>query len=114
MPMTSTTKIQRLMESSAPGYDRFANELMHMLAIPVFVLDTNSRVMIWNRACERLTGVPADEIIGTDQHQRSFYDQPHPTLADLVIQNRTDEIRHLYPRHAKSHPIHTNLTAESW
>lgn len=113
--MSSTTTIQRLLENSTPCHDRaFANQLMEMLAIPVFVLDTNSRVMIWNRACERLTGVPAGEIIGTDKHWRSFYEEPRPTLADLVIQNRTDEIRHLYPLHAKSHPINANLSAESW
>lgn len=113
--MSSTTTIQRLMETSAASHDRgFANQLMEMLAIPVFVLDTDSRVMIWNRACERLTGVPAAEIIGTDKHWRSFYAEPRPTLADLVIQNRTDEIRHLYPQHAKSHPINVNLSAESW
>jgi diguanylate cyclase (GGDEF)-like protein/PAS domain S-box-containing protein len=103
------------MESSAPDHDRgFANQLMEMLAVPVFVLDNSSRVMIWNRACERLTGVAAEEIIGTAEHWRSFYQDPRPTLADLVIQNRTDEIRHLYPRHAKSHPIQSNLSAESW
>jgi diguanylate cyclase (GGDEF)-like protein/PAS domain S-box-containing protein len=113
--MTSTTTIQRLIESSAPNHDRaFTSQLMEMLAIPVFVLAPDSRVMLWNRACERLTGVRADEVIGTDQHWKSFYDQQRPTLADLVIQNRTDEIRHLYPRHAKSHPINANLSAESW
>ncbi|HWJ93681.1 MAG TPA: diguanylate cyclase, partial [Telluria sp.] len=102
------------MESTAQVQDRaFANQLMEMLAIPVFVLDTNSRVVIWNRACERLTGVPAEEVIGTDNHWRSFFDQPRPTLADLVIQNRTDEIRHIYPRQAKA-PQTGSLSAESW
>ncbi|MGX4644176.1 diguanylate cyclase [Massilia sp. SYSU DXS3249] len=72
-----------------------------MLAVPVFVLDSNAHVLIWNRACERLTGVPAIEVIGTEDHWRSFYDHRRPTLADLVIQNRTDEIRHIYPRHGK-------------
>jgi diguanylate cyclase (GGDEF)-like protein/PAS domain S-box-containing protein len=113
--MTSTTTLERLNESSTHGHERaFANQLMEMLAIPVFVLDTNSRVMLWNRACERLTGVAAGEIIGTANHSHTFYEHPRPTLADLVIQNRTDEIRHLYPRHAKSHPITPNLSAESW
>jgi diguanylate cyclase (GGDEF)-like protein/PAS domain S-box-containing protein len=107
----STTTIQRPMETPDRG---FADQLMEMLAIPVFVLDTSSRVLIWNRACERLTGVPAAEIIGTDDHWRSFYQDRRPTLADLVVQNRTDEIGHLCPRHAKSHPIHPNLSAESW
>jgi diguanylate cyclase (GGDEF)-like protein/PAS domain S-box-containing protein len=112
--MTSTITLSRLTEQSALGPDRgFANQLMEMLAIPVFVLDTASRVMIWNRACERLTGVPATEIVGTDKHWHSFYEEPRPTLADLVIQNRTDEIRHIYPRQAKA-PHGANLSAESW
>ncbi|KQQ97675.1 diguanylate cyclase [Massilia sp. Leaf139] len=84
---------------------------MEMLAIPAFVLDSKAQVLIWNRACERLTGVPASEIVGTDNHWRSFYDEPRPTLADLVIQNRLEEIRHIYPRHGK--PAATGSTAAS-
>jgi diguanylate cyclase (GGDEF)-like protein/PAS domain S-box-containing protein len=103
------------MESVALSHDRaFANQLMEMLAIPVFVLDTNSRVMIWNQACERLTGVPAAEIVGTGNHWHSFYEEPRPTLADLVIQNRADEIRQIYPRQGKSVVPGPNLSAESW
>ena len=93
----------------------FAYQLMDMLAIPAFVLDSKAQVLIWNRACERLTGVPASEIVGTDNHWRSFYDEPRPTLADLVIQNRLEEIRHIYPRHGK--PGAGNacpLSVETW
>ena len=92
----------KITESIAPAADlAFAYQLMEMLAVPAFVLDSKAQVLIWNRACERLTGVPASEIVGTDNHWRSFYDEPRPTLADLVIQNRLDEIRHIYPRHGK-------------
>ena len=42
----------------------FVGQLMESLSVPVFVLDTRSRVMIWNRACEHLTGVPAVIING--------------------------------------------------
>jgi diguanylate cyclase (GGDEF)-like protein len=70
--------------------------------------------MIWNRACEHLTGVPARDIIGTSDHWSTFYDEMRPTLADLVLQNRTDEVRHLYPQHARTHPINSKLSAESW
>jgi len=116
--MTSTT-LHRLIESTPnllpPGKDlAFAHQLMEMLAIPVFVLDSNAHVLIWNRACERLTGVPAEEIIGTDNHWRSFYEQPRPTLADLVLQNRTDEIRHIYPRHSKAPHMNSHLSVETW
>lgn len=93
---------------------RFTHQLLQMLAVPVFVLDTNAQVLIWNRACERLTGVPAAEVIGTEDHWRSFYDQRRPTLADLVIQNRTDEIRNIYPRHGKPQPLNAQLSIETW
>ena len=93
----------------------FAYQLMEMLAVPAFVLDSHAQVLIWNRACERLTGVPASEIVGTDKHWRSFYDEPRPTLADLVIQNRLDEIRHIYPRHGKPQSgSATPLSVETW
>ncbi|MDP2795088.1 MAG: hypothetical protein Q8O25_13605 [Sulfurisoma sp.] len=38
---------------------RFAVNLMQHLVVPTFVLDAACRVVIWNKACERLTGVPA-------------------------------------------------------
>jgi diguanylate cyclase (GGDEF)-like protein/PAS domain S-box-containing protein len=60
----------------------FVGQLMESLSVPVFVLDTHARVTIWNRACEQLTGVPAPEVLGTDDHWRSFYDVQRPTLAD--------------------------------
>ncbi len=113
--MQITTTRQRAPDFTAPGHERiFAHKLLEMLAIPAFVLDTGCKVMIWNRACERLTGVSKDEVLGTSDHWRSFYDAPRPSLADLVIQNRTDEIHHLYPRRVRE--IHTggNLCAESW
>jgi diguanylate cyclase (GGDEF)-like protein/PAS domain S-box-containing protein len=105
-----------LSHAIAPASDlAFAYQLMEMLAVPAFVLDSHAQVLIWNRACERLTGVPASEIVGTDNHWRSFYDEPRPTLADLVIQNRVDEIRHIYPRHGKPQVGGaTPLSVETW
>jgi len=66
----------------------FADQLMETLAIPIFVLDATARVMLWNRACERLTGVPAQEMVGTREHWRSFFESRRPTLADLVLEQR--------------------------
>ena len=116
--MTSTS-MQRSLDATAAivahGKDLgFAHQLMETLAIPVFVLDSHAHVLIWNRACERLTGVPADEIVGTSDHWRCFYDHPRPTLADLVLQNRTDEVRHIYPRHGKAQAVSQHLSVETW
>ncbi|PQO99524.1 diguanylate cyclase [Massilia phosphatilytica] len=83
---------------------------METLAIPIFVLDLTSRVMLWNRACERLTGVPAREIIGTREHWRSFFEERRPTLADLLIEKRAAEAHQ--PRIGM--PDDPHLAAESW
>ncbi|WP_083684551.1 GGDEF domain-containing protein [Massilia putida] len=85
---------------------------METLAIPIFVLDTTSRVMLWNRACERLTGVPARETIGTRDHWRSFFEERRPTLADLLIEDRAGEAGRIQPRQGL--PDEQHLSAESW
>ena len=113
--MTSTTTLQRLMDTTSTNPDRaFAHQLMEMLAIPVFVLDATSRVMIWNRACEHLTGVPSVEVIGTRDHWRSFFDQERPTLADQLIQERGGDVAQLHPRPCSIHAPGAHLSAESW
>ena len=115
--MTGTTTMQRLMDgASANGERAFAHQLMEMLAIPVFVLDTNCRVMIWNRACEHLTGVPASEVVGTREHWRGFYDEQRPTLADMVVQDRAGELPSIPPRQGYGIPSGqpSHLSAESW
>ncbi len=93
--------------------DAFVGQLMETISIPVFVLDRNARVMIWNRACERLTGVPAREILGTSEHWRGFYEHRRPTLADLVLQNWTGEVRQILPRCAPE-GAPASLCIESW
>lgn len=97
----------------------FANRLMERLAVPAFVIDTSCRVVIWNRACEELTQVLAGEMVGTSAHWSSFYRMQRPTLADLVVQKRTDEIGVLYPRHSTLLPdpdggALSNIRAENW
>ena len=77
----------------------FSVRLMEHLVVPTFVLDADCRVIIWNKACERLTGVKASEVIGTQEHWRGFYDAPRPCLADLIAQGRTAEIDALYADH---------------
>ncbi|MCC6070885.1 diguanylate cyclase [Massilia sp. GCM10020059] len=112
--MTSASTIQCLTDSSGKPERIFANKLMEMLAVPAFVLDTERRVMIWNRACERLTGVPAEEVLGTSDHWRSFYQEQRPTLADLVIQNRPGEVLHLYGSVQGEPRTGSQICAESW
>jgi diguanylate cyclase (GGDEF)-like protein/PAS domain S-box-containing protein len=84
--MNSTHKISHLMEfSQASQQHGFALNMLQSLVIPTFVIDVHGRVIIWNTACERLTGVQAYEMLGTADHWKAFYEDQRPTLADLVI-----------------------------
>lgn len=92
----------------------FAVNLMQHLVVPTFVLDAECHVLIWNRACERLTGVTAAELLGTREQWRAFYESPRPCLADLVAQGRTADIKTLYTVHAGTADTAFGVHAENW
>jgi diguanylate cyclase (GGDEF)-like protein len=91
----------------------YAVRLMQHLVVPTFVLDPKRHVVIWNRACERLTGVAASEVIGTTKHWRAFYEKQRYCLADLVALGRPDKLDSLYPEHTIPDDG-LGLSAENW
>ena len=90
----------------------FAVRLMEHLVVPTFVLEPGGTVIIWNRACERLTGVAASEVLGRKEHWRAFYDAPRPCLADIVLQGTSAEL--LYAEVTRATPDSISLSAENW
>jgi diguanylate cyclase (GGDEF)-like protein len=101
---------------NSTGHDSehaFAINLMNNLVVPTFVLNARCEVIIWNLACERLTGVPFASVQGTSEHWRAFYDQPRPCLADLIIQERTPEISSMYA-HQHDGDVRYGLSVENW
>jgi PAS domain-containing protein len=92
----------------------FAVNLVKYLVVPMFVLDPQCKVLIWNIACERLTGIPGSDVIGTSEHWRGFYDTPRPCLADLVALDRASEVREFYAHYEKVEESQKRLYAENW
>ncbi|MDO8605286.1 MAG: diguanylate cyclase [Phaeospirillum sp.] len=92
----------------------FAVRLMQHLVVPTFVLDAERKVIIWNKACERLTGVPAAEVLGTRNHWQAFYEAPRHCLADILALGRTDELETLYVAHSEPGESAHGLKAETW
>lgn len=65
--------------------------------VPTFVIDASHVVVYWNAALARMSGVPAAEVLGTQQQWRAFYPTARPVLADLVVDGATaDVIEALY------------------
>ena len=96
------------------SHHTFAVRLMQHMVVPTFVLDAQRRVLIWNHACERLTGVMADEVLGTDRHWCAFYDEPRYCLADLLALDRPEELSALYATHTEPSETGSGLRAENW
>ena len=55
----------------------FFENLVQNSAAPIFVLDRGHRVILWNRACEVMTGIEAAGIVGTDEQWKPFYSKLH-------------------------------------
>lgn len=43
--------------------------MLEYTPIAQFAIGTDHKVKVWNKACELLTGVSAEEIVGTDEQE---------------------------------------------
>lgn len=57
--------------------------------IPTFVINEHHVVTHWNEACEKLTGVKAEEIIGTNHHWKAFYKKSDRHWQTLCLMTNT-------------------------
>ncbi|MDA9439480.1 diguanylate cyclase [Bradyrhizobium sp. CCBAU 51745] len=94
--------------------DSYAVRLMQHLVVPTFVIDPKRCVVIWNKACERLTGVAASEVIGTNRHWQAFYETKRPCLADLVALDQPEQLPELYSEYAARGHNGLGFSAENW
>ncbi|WP_054029714.1 PAS domain S-box protein [Desulfatitalea tepidiphila] len=60
------------------------NDVLGGTPMATFMVNAEGRVTHWNRACEMLTGVRSDDIIGTFKHREAFYTESRQVLADLI------------------------------
>lgn len=88
--------------------------LMQNCAVAVFAIDTTHHVIYWNRACEKLTGISADEITGTDKHWMAFYDNRRPCLSDIIVDKDYEKGAEYYDVFGKSVLLPNGLHASGW
>ena len=78
-------------ESSLRASEERLSQILRETSIPTFVIDNNHIVTHINKAYENLTGILADEIIGTRKQWLCFYATERPTMADLIVDNASEE-----------------------
>lgn len=76
---------------------KISTAILNAFPVASFVIDAGRRVTHWNRACEILTGIGCEAIVGTGDHWRAFYPDRRALMADLILGGAgEDQVDQLY------------------
>jgi PAS domain S-box-containing protein len=64
--------------------------------IPQFVIGADHRVIYWNDAVAKYSGIAEKDIIGTNNQWKAFYSYERPCLADILVDRKFALIPELY------------------
>src|SRR4030042_5651764 len=96
--------------------ERAMAQIIRVSAIPMFAINKDHIVTHWNKACEKLTGYRADELVGTNKHWQRFWTFKRPTMADLIVDGASEEdaLKYYCTRWRKSALIDGAYEAEEY
>jgi PAS domain S-box-containing protein len=66
-------------------------QIIESFPIPIFVIDNDHVVTHYNQAMENLSGIGADEMIGSREPWKAFYSAARPTMADFILDGAPQE-----------------------
>ena len=64
--------------------------------LPQFVIDSDHKVVYWNRALEEYSKLNATDILGTDNHWKAFYNSKRPCMVDLLVDEDIDGLAYWF------------------
>ncbi len=105
---------RKKMETALAQAKAFSENLLQNSAVPTFVLGPDHHVLFWNRACEKLTGCAAEEVLGTDRHWQAFYPSSTPCLSDYIIDGMVHSPENQYGKISPSPLCPEGFHAEAW
>jgi len=78
---------RKQVELALADSERRLTDIIDFLPDPTWVIDTDGRVIAWNQAIERLTGIGHAEMVGQARHAHAkpFYGERRPMLIDLAL-----------------------------
>ncbi len=85
-------KSQALRESK-----KYIDDILDRSPIPTFILDRHHRVIQWNLACQEMTGLKSEEVLGKEVWE-GFYIEGRESMADIVLEDQEAFLS----KHAKS------------
>ncbi|HEX9911463.1 MAG TPA: PAS domain S-box protein, partial [Desulfatiglandales bacterium] len=78
-------------EAALKESEKRLSQIVHGTSIPTFVINDKHTMILCNRAFENLTGIRADQIIGTSAQWMAFYASERPVMADFIVDEASQE-----------------------
>ena len=80
---------RRQAEKALQASRKLLSDLIDFLPDATLAINNEGRVIIWNKAIEKMTGIPAEEMIGKSGHAYAvpFYGEARPILIDYVLKD---------------------------
>lgn len=90
-------------EALAREFDHRIQQVYQNLPVAIFAIDAQHKITFWNLQMTRLTGVHADEVVGTTDTWRGIYPNARPCLLDFIVDGADIEVltQH-YPDHVSA------------
>jgi len=76
---------RKIVENELKASKKLFDDLVQGSPIPLYMIDTNHKVVYWNKAMEVMSGFKANQIIGTSNHWKPFYKEPTRQISDMII-----------------------------
>ena len=83
---------RKRLEEALHESEKKLKEIIHFSPVPQFVINTNHEVMYWNKALKIHSGIPAEDVVGTKNHWKAFYDSRKPCMSDLLVDKRYEDV----------------------
>ena len=86
---------EQIKSSALVESKNYIDTIIERSPLPTFVIDREHRVIQWNRACQQMTGIALEEIVGKNVHSSLCVDNQW-SLADIIIED-PDSVGERFP-----------------
>lgn len=88
-------KRREQLEEALQESEKKLKEIIHFSPLPQFVIDKDHNVIYWNKALEIQCNINADEIVGTKNHWKAFFNHKRPCMADILVDGNNEDISNI-------------------
>jgi two-component system, cell cycle sensor histidine kinase and response regulator CckA len=83
-------------EAALRQSEKLLSDILDGSPFAQMVIGKDHRIIKWNRALEKYSGIRANDVVGTDLHWSSCFNEKRPLLVDWLVDDAVEKIPQLY------------------